>query len=114
MSFSTLRTSSTLFFFFQAEDVIRGGHVTGVHTCALPISAGAVLPSASSTPSRSAWSSPDAGTPARSEERRVGKESRSRGSPYHYKKKRNHEEEICAPSDNRIRQTRRQGMCNLV
>src|SRR5437870_6884333 len=28
-----------LFFFFQAEDGIRDGHVTGVQTCALPISA---------------------------------------------------------------------------
>src|SRR5215208_753088 len=28
-------------FFFQAEDGIRAGHVTGVQTCALPISAGA-------------------------------------------------------------------------
>src|SRR5690606_39372334 len=27
-----------LFFFFQAEDGIRGFHVTGVQTCALPIS----------------------------------------------------------------------------
>src|SRR5690625_2905642 len=27
----------TLFFFFQAEDGIRDGHVTGVQTCALPI-----------------------------------------------------------------------------
>src|SRR5690625_7593263 len=26
------------FFFFQAEDGIRDGHVTGVKTCALPIS----------------------------------------------------------------------------
>src|SRR5215510_12811886 len=26
-----------LFFFFQAEDCIRDGHVTGVQTCALPI-----------------------------------------------------------------------------
>src|SRR5690625_6275354 len=25
------------FFFFQAEDGIRAGHVTGVQTCALPI-----------------------------------------------------------------------------
>src|SRR5271166_2790212 len=34
-----LRTSilSMLFFFFQAEDGIRDGHVTGVQTCALPI-----------------------------------------------------------------------------
>src|SRR5690625_1720241 len=28
------------FFFFQAEDGIRDGHVTGVQTCALPICAG--------------------------------------------------------------------------
>src|SRR5437660_6926316 len=28
------------FFFFQAEDGIRDGHVTGVQTCALPISGG--------------------------------------------------------------------------
>src|SRR3984893_4519758 len=28
------------FFFFQAEDGIRDGHVTGVQTCALPIWAG--------------------------------------------------------------------------
>src|SRR5437660_10221394 len=29
-----------MFFFFQAEDGIRDGHVTGVQTCALPISKG--------------------------------------------------------------------------
>src|SRR5690625_6989000 len=29
---------SILMFFFQAEDGIRDGHVTGVQTCALPIS----------------------------------------------------------------------------
>src|SRR5207253_3796863 len=28
---------SAIFFFFQAEDGIRDGHVTGVQTCALPI-----------------------------------------------------------------------------
>src|SRR5215208_7612875 len=28
----------SVFFFFQAEDGIRDGHVTGVQTCALPIS----------------------------------------------------------------------------
>src|SRR5690625_7338128 len=28
---------STRYFFFQAEDGIRDGHVTGVQTCALPI-----------------------------------------------------------------------------
>src|SRR5690348_1404169 len=31
-------THSTIFFFFQAEDGIRDGRVTGVQTCALPIS----------------------------------------------------------------------------
>src|SRR5690625_6978945 len=31
-------TSCNRFFFFQAEDGIRDGHVTGVQTCALPIS----------------------------------------------------------------------------
>src|SRR5215510_8743125 len=32
-----LGPTATLFFFFQAEDGIRDGHVTGVQTCALPI-----------------------------------------------------------------------------
>src|SRR6266508_5725485 len=32
------------FFFFQAEDGIRDGHVTGVQTCALPILVISVLP----------------------------------------------------------------------
>src|SRR6266481_10075320 len=32
-----------MFFFFQAEDGIRDGTVTGVQTCALPISDGATL-----------------------------------------------------------------------
>src|SRR5690625_5447750 len=30
----------TTYFFFQAEDGIRDGHVTGVQTCALPILCG--------------------------------------------------------------------------
>src|SRR5207247_3626771 len=38
------------FFFFQAEDGIRDPLVTGVQTCALPISA---RPTASASPSRS-------------------------------------------------------------
>src|SRR5690625_4344914 len=33
-------TSFIVSFFFQAEDGIRDGHVTGVQTCALPISRG--------------------------------------------------------------------------
>src|SRR5439155_14096657 len=32
-----------LLFFFQAEDGIRDGHVTGVQTCALPILAGMII-----------------------------------------------------------------------
>src|SRR6266702_6499675 len=33
-----IRRSFRFVFFFQAEDGIRDGHVTGVQTCALPIS----------------------------------------------------------------------------
>src|SRR5687768_18378784 len=79
-------------FFFQAEDGIRDVAVTGVQTCALPISG---LGAAESGRGRSASGRRMTGTSAfqsggrdmRSEERRVGKECRSRGSPYHYKKK---------------------------
>src|SRR5439155_14555438 len=35
--------SGEFVFFFQAEDGIRDGHVTGVQTCALPISRGQCL-----------------------------------------------------------------------
>src|SRR5215510_15365809 len=34
----------SFFFFFQAEDGIRDGHVTGVQTCALPISVAGGMP----------------------------------------------------------------------
>src|SRR5256886_11366886 len=91
------------FFFFQAEDGIRDLTVTGVQTCALPISGrdvsstpirhkpariracSPVHPVRTRTPDKrccrlSSWSSPG---PLRSEERRVGKECRSRWSPYH-------------------------------
>src|SRR3712207_8611254 len=89
------------FFFFQAEDGIRDIGVTGVQTCALPISAAWSQKSgfrsissgkrrrltgprpleytrSSHGPSRFSPSSS-----SRSEERRVGKECRSRWSPYH-------------------------------
>src|SRR6266498_741875 len=74
------------FFFFQAEDGIRDADVTGVQTCALPICAGGCARRTSTTPAccggeavlRSVWI-----VPVRSEERRVGKECRSRWSPYH-------------------------------
>src|SRR5690606_39612714 len=97
-----------LFFFFQAEDGIRDFHVTGVQTCALPIfacdsgaTAGqrrirggrahvrtalyfAAIAAARFNPGlsgfyrrlRAAGKKPKV---ARSEERRVGKECRSRG-----------------------------------
>src|SRR5256886_9007229 len=95
-------------FFFQAEDGIRDLTVTGVQTCALPISyielhsrsafsflRGASLPE--QLAARAAELNYPAmalcdrdgiyGAPrffaARSEERRVGKECRSRWSPYH-------------------------------
>src|SRR5438309_9161946 len=85
------------FFFFQAEDGIRDGTVTGVQTCALPIlasgrkgamrrallcCAGIILGFAAGV---ILWNGPDLYTFAdsRSEERRVGKECRSRWVPYH-------------------------------
>src|SRR5690606_39551531 len=84
------------FFFFQAEDGIRDFHVTGVQTCALPISPSS--PPSSPPPSPSPPLSPfpvsgGVGSPPewlllsppqavrnkdRSEERRVGKECRTR------------------------------------
>src|SRR2546430_11700624 len=98
------------FFFFQAEDGIRDLTVTGVQTCALPICERPVIVRTSKQniavrhqsrvgryrrklePGRvehgianqqRKWS--DGRIPAhqRSEERRVGKECRSRWSPYH-------------------------------
>src|SRR5258708_29348621 len=91
----------TFCFFFQAEDGIRDDLVTGVQTCALPI----LSTCAPRTRSIGAYSHPDhlylvlgahvlkvlAGffllsclvVVLRSEERRVGKECRSRWSPYH-------------------------------
>src|SRR5207249_5596731 len=82
------------FFFFQAEDGIRDRNVTGVQTCALPISGrrnGLGMFNSQRLPRRAVvWSrtvtrssSSAAGLPVsskagRSEERRVGKECRSR------------------------------------
>src|SRR3989449_5488641 len=97
------------FFFFQAEDGIRDVAVTGVQTCALPISIESVPPLSGSTDSIAVGagihaegngigvvvthSRIEANTIVdnvalgeigkRSEERRVGKECRSRWSPYH-------------------------------
>src|SRR5690348_18261193 len=59
-----------LFFFFQAEDGIRDGRVTGVQTCALPIWSAAGGSPRSCSPTGTTTTSP---RPSRSEERRVGK-----------------------------------------
>src|SRR5256885_11521653 len=97
-----------LCFFFQAEDGIRDYKVTGVQTCALPISEERVEPDHAAGAALDAKELGGqqlglAGVPAvgeddhdrppvheprrfpveRSEERRVGKECRSRWSPYH-------------------------------
>src|SRR5256885_4909665 len=98
-----------VFFFFQAEDGIRDYKVTGVQTCALPISSTDPRPSDSrvlSSTIRRSGRRPSTRVPyqssveydhhdtttalrskpviaSRSEERRVGKECRSRWSPYH-------------------------------
>src|SRR5439155_3167298 len=80
-------------FFFQAEDGIRDGHVTGVQTCALPISDCLPLPqplprggqmlSMVNHASPHVLSQKLHSFHTRSEERRVGKECRSRWSRYH-------------------------------
>src|SRR5260364_458982 len=57
------------FFFFQAEDGIRDDLVTGVQTCALPISARSKRGWRSRAASKRPWWS----RARRSEERRVGK-----------------------------------------
>src|SRR5256885_7071182 len=100
------RIATDEFFFFQAEDGIRDYKVTGVQTCALPIcttkqslshppissSYGSFFCCSlhslctcgnGSAPSASASSFFSSPFHRRSEERRVGKECRSRWSPYH-------------------------------
>src|SRR5438874_3562903 len=73
------------FFFFQAEDGIRDLYVTGVQTCALPIFC-TILRLIDRTDDlvvREHWHGGGDIVALRSEERRVGKECRSRWSPYH-------------------------------
>src|SRR5258708_17366619 len=94
-------------FFFQAEDGIRDDLVTGVQTCALPISPGkkpntrvyvtghhgvhnfdltrvfGFFPGAIPQNLDAQVTLRIAHSGVRSEERRVGKECRSRWSPYH-------------------------------
>src|SRR5437016_10808637 len=74
------------FFFFQAEDGIRDWSVTGVQTCALPIfplSCVGSRPLRTRPPGQPAFRTECSSCRTRSEERRVGKECRSRWSPYH-------------------------------
>src|SRR5438093_971081 len=87
-----LSTSITcfFFFFFQAEDGIRDWSVTGVQTCALPIwnchTSGGRKAAAGRGGTYAASARPRGTRGAnlgRSEERRVGKECRSRWSPDH-------------------------------
>src|SRR5437773_2877855 len=77
-------TSCLTFFFFQAEDGIRDRDVTGVQTCALPISLPAVGGGcgAPRKMTRDVAQMKPRGRANRSEERRVGKEWRSRMWPY--------------------------------
>src|SRR6266511_6304785 len=87
-SFSGLSRGYFIFFFFQAEDGIRDFHVTGVQTCALPISSRSAYPNASDQTSLPSTATARAKPGMlRSEERRVGKECRSGWSPEHSKKK---------------------------
>src|SRR2546430_10784480 len=73
------------FFFFQAEDGIRDLTVTGVQTCALPIWPPVHLAEIGQSllQRRESLLLAAAHVTDRSEERRVGKECRSRWSPYH-------------------------------
>src|SRR5256885_12231945 len=75
------------FFFFQAEDGIRDYKVTGVQTCALPIFSLAAWmrqqPNLCRIPVIAVTAHALVTEQQRSEERRVGKECRSRWSPYH-------------------------------
>src|SRR5215813_14712007 len=73
-------------FFFQAEDGIRDADVTGVQTCALPIFPwlGPEYLLASEIVNKLVQAEPhNEAAKDRSEERRVGKECRSRWAPYH-------------------------------
>src|SRR4029434_11311986 len=69
------------FFFCKEDDGIRDSSVSGVQTCALPILCVCVCVSLCVCVCASVFV-----CLCRSEERRVGKECRSRWSPYHSKK----------------------------
>src|SRR5204863_4533058 len=79
----------TLTLFFHAEDGIRNLYVTGVQTCALPIFTLSIptFTMSGGTVNGTALISITGTSQTRSEERRVGKECRSRWWPNPYKKK---------------------------
>src|SRR2546429_5900790 len=110
VDFSPSSPLSQIRFFFQAEDGIRDVAVTGVQTCALPISYSdgrlrskecpqgrmgkgtadqrfvrrfAWARGTIQTEREQSWARRRTGEGRRSEERRVGKEGRSRWSPDH-------------------------------
>src|SRR5688500_20390710 len=107
-----------MFFFFQAEDGIRDYKVTGVQTCALPISSTL----RGNRAREGGWLDPHAAGPEgcrrgagphrrrdlrrrtgrRSEERRVGKEGRARGWPEQAKKERGRRERERGESQHRM------------
>src|SRR5205823_9926727 len=93
-------------FFFQAEDGIRDKLVTGVQTCALPISrSGVTFSVASSRDDVTAYYSVYLDS-VRSEERRVGKECRSRGSAESQKKKKHQAKSVISAPTRTIEGTR--------
>src|SRR6266498_879516 len=78
------KCSTMLSFFFQAEDGIRDADVTGVQTCALPIfGLGEPRGQLALEDDQREGVAQQVVQVRRSEERRVGKECRSRWSPYH-------------------------------
>src|SRR5437867_11607158 len=82
-------TRDPTYFFFQAEDGIRDRTVTGVQTCALPISCTAGRLRARLPAVHGGHRAvPSAAGAERSEERRVGKECRDTWSQEQYKKTR--------------------------
>src|SRR5690606_39753461 len=84
--FSRWSALVVVFFFFQAEDGIRDFHVTGVQTCALPIFSLVPKKVTACEYTRSLASvicisrAMMTSEVLRSEERRVGREGRARGS----------------------------------
>src|SRR3712207_8432362 len=95
MILSAALNAYSSFIVFQAEDGIRDIGVTGVQTCALPISDGeyhdddpyrhfgGLLDPLRQVLAQQRQRHPHQNERRRSEERRVGKECRSRWSPYH-------------------------------